>query len=101
MPRFFVYAVELHPSAAKSRRDVEADRAGAHVYYVGQTGVSVPGRLATHLQGGHGSHHAVLRYARTLVGHEGPYRTRERAERAEREEARRIRGLGHVVLGGH
>lgn len=98
---FYVYAVELAPAAARRAEDVEAVRKGAQIFYVGQTAHAVAQRLADHLAGGWASNHAVLRHALRVVGHRGPFRTRDAAEREERAEARRIRGLGHVVVGGH
>jgi hypothetical protein len=42
----------------------------------------------------------VRDHARQLVGHVGPFSTRDEAERQERAWAKRIRRLGHVAFGG-
>lgn len=99
--KFFVYAIELAPEAAKHARDRALVQRGAKVYYVGQTAHSDQQRLLDHLRGGQTSNTAVRDHARQIVGHEGPFTSRSEAERQERAWARRIRTLGHVVLGGH
>jgi len=99
--RYHVYAVELSPQAAKRARDRRLVKLGAKVYYVGQTGVSDAQRLARHMAGGGFSNGHVRRYAHRLVGHVGPFSTRDQAERQERLWTRRIEKLGHVVIGGH
>lgn len=99
--RYFVYAVELSPAAARREQDRAQVRRGACIYYVGQTAHSTPERLAHHLSGDYSANGQVHRFARRVVGHVGPFRTRNEAERQERRWARRIRQLGHVVVGGH
>jgi len=99
--RYYVYAVELSPAAAQRHADRALVRRGARVYYVGHTAHTTANRLANHLWGGHTSNGAVHRHARGVVGHVGPFRSRDEAERQERRWARRIRRLGHVVIGGH
>jgi len=98
--RYFVYAVQLAPEAARRADHRRLVDDGADVYYVGQTGKSDAARLLDHLCGGNSSSSAVRRWARRLAGHEGPFATREEAEAQERRWAAKIRAWGHVVLGG-
>lgn len=95
---YYVYAILLDPLAAHRQRDVALVRAGARVYYVGQTAHTDKERLMDHLRGGRTSNTAVRDHAVRLVGHKGPYGSRDAAEDGERREARRLRGLGHVVI---
>jgi len=99
--RYYVYAVQLDPAAARHAADQALVRQGADVYYVGQTGLDDTRRLQAHFRGGGKSNGSVRRWARRVAGHVGPFTTRTEAERRERAWARRIRKLGHVVIGGH
>lgn len=98
---YYVYAIELNPAAAKRAQDRALVAKGAHCYYVGQTAHSDAQRLRDHLAGGYASATVVREHARQLVGHVGPFATRDEAERQERAWAKRIRRLGHVAFGGH
>ena len=98
--RYYVYAVQLAPEAARTAAHRRAIAGGAHAYYVGQTGVSSGGRLLAHLRGGRGTSRVVRDHAVRLVGRDGPFRSRREAEEVERRWADLLRRVGHVVFGG-
>lgn len=98
---YYVYAIELDPAAARRAQDRALVAKGARCYYVGQTAHSDTRRLQDHLAGGWASATVVREHARQLVGHVGPFATRDEAEQQERAWAKKIRRLGHVAFGGH
>lgn len=96
----FVYVVELDPEAA---RKVHQEPNGNPCLYVGQTGLDPRQRFAQHQRGGAFGSDIVRRYGRRLLPQmtSGPYPTRDAAEAAEKETARRLAAEGWVVAGGH
>jgi len=95
----YVYVVELDPEAA---RKVHQEPNGP-VLYVGQTGLDPRQRFAQHQRGGWYGSDIVRRFGRRLLPQmtSGPYPTRDAAEAAEKETARRLAAEGWVVAGGH
>lgn len=96
----YVYAIELDPAAA-SKLHRHPD--GSPVLYIGQTGVDPRQRFAQHKRGGMYGSDVVRRFGRRLLPGmtSGPYPTRDAAERAEKETARRLKAEGWIVAGGH
>ncbi len=74
--------------------------AGATVVYVGQSAHDPKHRFFEHLRGGIFTSSVVTKYGRRLLFYEGPFPTRQLAEREERRLAHSMRSKGFVIYSG-